>query len=86
MPESMTYRALADDTWTLDQHLLAMVVDQLAVANWQRSKDGSRGRNRPKPISPLAKNRGTRHGKTTRSPDEVIAHLRRLNPAQYEGR
>lgn len=54
--------------------------DQLAVANWQRSKDGAKGRNRPKPISPLAKQSGKRYGRTDRSPDEVKAHLARFGP------
>lgn len=85
MPQSLLHQALADDTWTLNDHLLALVHDQLAIANWQRSKDGSKGRRRPKPISPLA-SRGVRYGQTTRDPEEVKAFLRRLNPAQYEGR
>lgn len=54
--------------------------DQLSVANWQRSKDGSKGRNRPKPISPLAQRNTQRYGKTDRSPDEVKAYLARFGP------
>lgn len=80
--ESLLYQALAEDRWTLDQHLLALIHDQLAIANWQRTKDGAKGRNRPKPLSPLAKS-GTRYGKTDRSPEEVKAFLARLNPAQH---
>lgn len=38
--------------WTLEEHLLAAIVDQLAAANWQRG--GGKG-SRPEPISPLAK-------------------------------
>ncbi len=77
-PESLLYQALAEDTWSLNDHLLALVHDQLATANWQRSKDGSKNRNRPKPISPLAKQRGTRYGKTDRDPEEVKAYLARV--------
>lgn len=80
--DSLLYQALADDTWSRTDHLLALVHDQLAIANWQRTKAGSKGRNKPKPISPLAQ-RGKRWGKTDRSPDEVKAFLARLNPAQY---
>jgi hypothetical protein len=36
--------------WTTGEHLLAGAVDLLAGANWQRSKDGSEGRNAPKPM------------------------------------
>lgn len=82
MPESLLHKTLADDSWSLTEHLLALVHDQLAIANWQRTGKKS---GRPKPISPLAK-QGTRYGKTDRDPEEVKAFLRRLNPAQYEGR
>lgn len=37
--------------WTNGEHLLAGVVDLLAGANWQRTKDGSEGRNKPKPLA-----------------------------------
>jgi hypothetical protein len=82
MPRSLLHLELANDDWSLTDHLLAVVHDQLAIANWQRTGKKS---GRPKPISPLA-NRGTRYGKTDRDPEEVKAYLRRLNPAQYEGR
>jgi len=36
--------------WGLPEHLLALLVDALHVANWQRSSDGSKGRNYPEPI------------------------------------
>lgn len=82
MPDSLLHRALAEDNWSRGDHLLALVHDQLAVANWQRTKAGSKGRNKPKPISPLA-SRAKRYGKTDRSPEEVKAYLARLNPRQY---
>lgn len=71
---------MAEDQWTLTDHLLALVHDQLAVANWQRSKDGSKGRNRPKPLSPLAKKPATetRYGRPQVSQTEVLSMLRRL--------
>ncbi len=31
-------------------HLVACAVDELRVANWQRTKDGADGRRQPKPI------------------------------------
>lgn len=34
----------------MDTYLLADAVDVLVAANWQRTEDGSKGRNRPKPI------------------------------------
>lgn len=82
-PGTLLHRALSGDDWTLNDHLLALVYDQLAIANWQRSKDGSKGRNKPTPISPLAK-RGTRYGGNHgRTDEEVKAFLARLNPAQH---
>jgi hypothetical protein len=80
----MLRRALLPDEpgadWTRLEHLLALVHDQLAVANWQRTKDGRRGRNRPKPISPLARKAGTRYGRTDRPPQDVKAYLARFGP------
>lgn len=74
-------RALTEDDWTLTDHLLALVHDQVAISNWQRTKDGQKGRRKPKPLSPLAKKSGNQYGKTTRSPEEVKAYLARFGPA-----
>lgn len=76
---------MTEDDWTLDQHLLAIVADRLAVANWQRSKDGQKGTRRPKPISPLARRPGLRYGKTDRDPDEVKAMLARYRTGEMGG-
>lgn len=38
------------NAWTLDQHFGRMIIDRLNVANWQRSKDGSEGKNQPEPL------------------------------------
>ena len=47
---------------------------------WQKTKDGRKNRNRPKPISPLAQKAGNRYGKTDRSPEEIKAYLARFGP------
>lgn len=40
-----------DAPWeTLDSHLLAEVVDRLGLLLWAKTKDGQKGRNRPKPV------------------------------------
>jgi len=72
-------RVLIADEWNLTEHLLALAVDRLGVLIWQKTKDGQKGRNRPKPISPLAKH-GSTYGKTDRSPEEVKAYLARFGP------
>jgi hypothetical protein len=38
-----------DGLWTVDSYHLANITDLLAAANWQRSEDGSKGRNKPNP-------------------------------------
>jgi hypothetical protein len=79
-PGTLLHRTLAGDDWSLDQHLMALAVDALRIANWQRSKDGQKGTRKPKPISPLARRggRNEQYGKTTADPDEVKAYLGRL--------
>jgi len=85
-PGTLLHRRLTGDDWTLDQHLLAIIADKLAAANWQRSKDGQKGSRRPKPISPLAKRGGgLKYGKTDRDPDEVKAVLTRYRTGQMAG-
>lgn len=79
-PTSLLAREFGSDGWSRTDHLLALVVDDLRLANWQRSRDGARNRNRPKPISPITQKQLPRTGHTDRSPGEVQAYLRRLNP------
>ena len=49
---SALYRALLgdDSDWNTTNQLLAMAADHLAVANWFQTKDGQKGKNRPKQI------------------------------------
>lgn len=55
--------------------------DQLRILVWQNTKDGHKGRNRPKPLSPLAQPAGVRYGGGHgRSNDEVKAYLARFGP------
>ncbi|WP_049566890.1 DUF5361 domain-containing protein [Streptomyces sp. SBT349] len=82
-PHSATARAAGGDGYSRSEHLLFLVVDELRLATWLRTKDGAKGRNRPKRISPLAKPEGTRHGSIPqgRTPAEVRALLARHGPA-----
>lgn len=83
MPESLLHRLLAGDDWALTDHLLALVHDQLALANWQRG--GKKRGPKPKPISPLAR-RGVRQGGGhNRSDEEVKALLARYRNGQVSG-
>ena len=74
---------MGGDGFSLVEHLLFLVVDELRVANWQRSKDGSKGRRKPKRISPLAQGeeRSESYGNTEgREPEEVASMLARFGP------
>ncbi len=53
-PTSQTAREAGSDGYSLTEHLLFLIVDELRLANWLQSKDGQDNRNRPDPISPLA--------------------------------
>ena len=69
-----------DAMWGLSEQLLAMTLDQLRNANWQRG--GCKGP-RPKPIPRPGTTRTSepvRHGRTDRDPDEVRAYLDRFKP------
>lgn len=50
-PESWTHRALQPDWQWEDQAtaLAALQADYLALLTWMRTKDGTRGRNKPRP-------------------------------------
>lgn len=71
-PATALHRELVGEhyQWGMVEQLLALVVDELAVANWQRSKDGAKGRNRPSPLPrPGVKQKsGERVGGTTALP------------------
>lgn len=78
----MTARLLGGDGRTAVEHLQYFVVDELRTANWQRTKNGQKNRNKPKPISPLATRPGIRTGRTDKSPAEVQQMLARYGPAR----
>lgn len=50
--DSATVRSVAGDAadWTTGDYLLAVAVDHLAVANWQRSSTPKKPAPRPKPV------------------------------------
>ena len=77
----MTAQVSGSDGHTREQHLLFLAVDELRTANWQRTKDGQKNRNRPKPLSPLAKKPGKRTGRTTRDPADVMRLLKKVGAA-----
>lgn len=52
-PGSAYYTYMVGDDaspWGLSEQLLADIADKLAIQIWFKTKDGQKGRNRPKPI------------------------------------
>lgn len=50
--ESALYRALDPEGWDWDRRtsFAALTVDELRVANWQRTENGQKGKQQPEPI------------------------------------
>lgn len=65
--------------WSTSDYLAALQVDALQVANWQRSTDGSTGRNRPKPLRRPNDLAAVTAG---RSPAEARAYLDQFGPQE----
>ncbi len=86
-PTGLTAKAFGSDGYSLTEHLLFLVIDELRVANWQRSVDGAKNRNRPARISPLAQPEGRVYGgrKPSKYSDEQKrAYLDRIGPKRPE--
>lgn len=77
MPKNAKTSAPPDEFWTAERDLLATIVDQLAILIWQPTKDGSKGRNAPKPIRrPGVRDSGTHMG----TPVSAAEAMKRLRP------
>lgn len=52
-PQSAIVREIKGDaaSWSVTDYLLAVLIDLMNVLVWFKTKDGSKGRNRPKPIA-----------------------------------
>ncbi|WP_078965772.1 hypothetical protein [Streptomyces aureocirculatus] len=44
-----------DGVWGLQEHLTGLVIDELRVANWQRSNEGVKPSKQTKPPRPMAR-------------------------------
>lgn len=71
--------------WTPERDLLASVIDLLSIQVWQRSEDGSKNRNRPKPIERPGVSSGRRMGATSLPQEQVLAILRSRGPVREGG-
>lgn len=83
LPEgSRLARAIEPDAvWTLDRALMAVVANDLNWLVWSKSRDGQKGRNKPRIIGPKDADRdNTRHIRgMAMEPDELMAELERLH-------
>jgi hypothetical protein len=59
-----------DGVWGLQEHLTALVIDELRVANWQRQNEGVKESKRSKPPKPVPRP-GVRGGREKNSPERV---------------
>jgi hypothetical protein len=59
-----------DGLWSLQEHLQALTVDELRVANWQRQNDGVKPSKQTKPPRPMDRP-GARHGRDKKSPERI---------------
>lgn len=83
--DSATGRAIhgPDAGWALTDHLLAMVIDRLAVMSWQLQGDPKKPYPTPLPRPGVA-DQTIRHGRATRSRNEIVVYLRRFAPPREE--
>lgn len=57
-----------------------MILDELRVQTWQRTKAGAKNRQRPKPTSPLAKKPERTIGGATVPQEDVFEWLAAIGP------
>jgi hypothetical protein len=69
-----------DSAWTTTDHLLARAIDSLEVANWQRSEDGSKGKNKPDPVA-----RPTEIHEAQQRQDRILSRARAFRERQMGG-
>jgi hypothetical protein len=84
-PNARTRLALGDEdsVWGLQEHLTAVVIDELRTANWQRGQEGvekSKRKPPPKPFPRPGLKSGSRRGDKT-SPERLAARQAALRRA-----
>lgn len=68
------------DGYSIVEHLLFLILDELRIQTWQRTKAGAKNRDRPKPTSPLAKKPGRTVGGTDVPQEQVREWLAAIGP------
>lgn len=84
-PTSLLSRQLGSDGLALDRVLLYAVLDELRVANWQRTKNGTTGTNPPAPLNPRVQQREQQPKPTGRmTPEQKQAYLDSIAPLKED--
>lgn len=60
-----------DGVWGLQEHLQALTIDELRVANWQRANEGVQKSKQTKPPTPLTRPGTSRRGRDKNSPERI---------------
>ncbi|QCX81045.1 hypothetical protein C9F11_37310 [Streptomyces sp. YIM 121038] len=69
-----------DGVWGLQEHLTALVVDELRVANWQRGNEGVKPSKQTKPPKPMVRP-GVGRGRDKNSPERIAKRRSALERA-----
>ncbi|MFE9935845.1 hypothetical protein [Streptomyces hirsutus] len=69
-----------DGVWALQEHLQALTVDELRIANWQRSNEGVKESKQTKPPKPMARP-GVGRGHDKNSPERIAKRKAALTRA-----
>jgi hypothetical protein len=71
-PSARTRVALGqtDGLWGLQEHLQALTIDELRVANWQRQNEGVKESQQSKPPKPMVRP-GVGRGRDKNSPERI---------------
>ena len=71
--------------WGVSEHLLAAVVDELSVANWQRSQGKQRDFPKPLPRPGKQEPQSNKKRESSLTPEQKLAALRARAPKRPEG-
>lgn len=76
-PGARTRLALGDKDglWGLSEHLTALAIDELRIANWQRQNEGQKPSKQSKPPKPITRP-GMKSGMDKNSPERTAKRLR----------
>ncbi|WP_330339418.1 hypothetical protein [Streptomyces sp. NBC_00557] len=70
----------SDGLWGLQEHLQALTVDELRIANWQRANEGVKPGKQSKPPKPMVRP-GVGRGRDKNSPERIAKRKAALGRA-----